>query len=535
MNKLSSKMCGIFAIITQQPNKYNKQGFEKIKHRGPDNTKTQTLNIKDMECFLGFHRLSIMGLDKISDQPLTDENQEIYLICNGEIYNWELLRDKYQFQFQTHSDCEIILHLYKNFGIYETLRQIRGEFAFLLVNSNSNEYYIARDPIGIRPLFYQFNEHSITISSEHKGLISDDIVRIFPPNHFMDMYGNLQTYCNYQLDSVPETSQQIMNLIHHKFINIVHDMIKSDRPLGAFLSGGLDSSLVCSIAAKYYHQEYPQRKFHMFSIGMKDGNSPDLIAAQKVFQYLDHKYGNVIHHIVEYTPTEAFEHLEDLIYQLETYDITTIRASMPMYLLSKYISQHTPIKALLTGEGSDEIFGGYAYFSRAPSDQEFEDECRYLVEYLHQYDVLRSDRSTSKWGLEVRVPFLDVEFCNFVLNIPGKFKNHNNKIEKEILRQSLSDYLPSELLWRRKEAFSDAVGYSWLDYLKQECSQRVDKLHIDNSIYDTDEETYYRYIYNKFYPKRTHLIDHIWRPKWTNVKEPSAQFLTESVSSLRLK
>lgn len=542
-------MCGIFSIVTDTSSDAHKQvnfyklGFDKIKHRGPDNTHHETFTIGDTNYFLGFHRLSIMGLDSISDQPMSDESNTIYLICNGEIYNWEFLRDKYGFEFKTHSDCEIIIHMYKRFGISGVLEQIQGEFVFMLVDKQLNEYFIARDPIGIRPLFYQhLSDNGIIISSEHKGLLANETVNIFPPGHIMYRTGNVQSYINYEPTNiiVPKTRSEIVTKIRTMFLDAVHSMIKSDRPMGAFLSGGLDSSVVCSIAAKYYKLEYPDRKLNMFSIGMKGGNSPDLIAAKKVYKYLDELYGNVVHHVVEYTPEEAFEQLEDLIQQLETYDITTIRASMPMYLLSKYINQNTDIKTMLSGEGSDEIFGGYAYFGLAPDNTAFEDECRYLVHYLHQYDVLRSDRSTSRWGLEVRVPFLEVNFCRFVLNIPGEFKKHTNELmEKAILRESLEEYLPHELLWRRKEAFSDAVGYSWMDLLKAECSRRIAELCETNSSipkYKTDEETYYKYVYNKYYPGRSRLIDHIWRPnpKWTDVEEPSAQFLKQSVSSSRL-
>lgn len=529
-------MCGIYALIGNKDQ--NETEFNKIKHRGPDNSQfIKILNLDSNNTILGFHRLCINDLSENGNQPMSyigDTNCK--LICNGEIYNYKQLQKENKFEMKSNCDCEIILHMYKKYGIAETVNQLDGVFAFILYDNGI--VYIARDLIGVRPLFIGRNKktnfnNSFGFASEVKCLVNEfEEVEQFKPGHYAIISNNTLNYIEYsffdwniQINS-ELTEEQIYKDIYCKLRESVHKRLMSDRPIGCFLSGGLDSSVVCSIMKRKLHTQITT-----FAIGMKDSNAPDLKYAQIVADYL-----KTNHHSVYYTFDEGFAALDDLIYTLESYDITTIRASLPQYMLSKYVKENTNITVLLSGEGPDEHFGGYQYLQMAPNKDEFQKEATKLTRELNFFDVLRTDRTTAKHSLEVRVPFLDKEFVKYSLSIPPQYKESKDRIEKYLIRKAFETeypHLPSEILWRRKNAFSDAVGYQWVDKIKETIDGLITDLEFEESkkIYEhnpplSKEALYYRRIFEKHYPNRGSLIPHYWMPnnEWTNneITDPSA-------------
>lgn len=510
-------MCGIFFVNNASQSYHNEGNL--ISHRGPDNTR-DLLIIN--EGYFQFHRLAIHGLTVEGDQPL--QKHDCILMCNGEIYNYKLLS-----QYTSHdnynkkSDCEIILDLYQHIGCMLTLcNMLDGVFAFVLKDLKNNDVFAARDPIGVRPLFYGYMENgSVCFSSEMKSLVQIcTSIKEFPPGSFY-YNGKFTKYINLTVKSTDAINHCSYETLRNLFIAAVEKRLDSERPVGFFLSGGLDSSLVCAVSSKLMGKQ-----IHTFSIGIKDPitgeDSPDMINARKVAEYINSKHTEIY-----FTTEQALSEVENVIYQLESYDCTTIRASVPMYLLSKYVAQNTDFKVILSGEGADELFGGYLYFHKAPSLNEFQDETQRLLEYVHKYDVLRADKCTAGNGLELRVPFFDKELRNYVSHVHPIMKQ--TTLEKEILRDSFKGYLPESVRIRQKNGMSDAVGYSWVDFMRK---------HADSQITDTEftncnitpnkplskEELYYRKIYEKYYPGISHL-PHIWRPKYTDVVDPSARLL----------
>lgn len=522
-------MCGIGAII----NKYHfieilSKYLQILKHRGPDSSSFRTIN----NVYMCFHRLAIIDPDEKSNQPLSHNG--IYLICNGEIFNYKSLIKEHNLECNTLSDCEVIIHLYQKFGIYETLKLLDAEFAFILYDTNINTIFVARDKYGVRPLFINNNNNYIMLSSEAKGLPVNNIKFTipFPPSHYA-VIKTESLSCRYikygqNLLHIPVLQMEdIHNIINNLFTTAVKKRLMSDRPLGCLLSGGVDSSLVTSIASKYIDN------LHCFSIGL-EGDSMDIVAAKKVAEYLNIKN----HHIITFSVQEGFDILEDVIFTLESYDVTTIRASVPQYLMSKYISEKTDIKVILSGEGSDELFAGYRYNRNAPSADELHNDGVRLLTELYMFDNLRTDRTTAKWGLEVRVPFLDNDFVDFVLSTDPLLRMHKNNMEKTILRDSFSSgYLPHDILYRPKEAFSDAVSnkkISWYKSLQNIIDTKISdsEFEIEKQKYSinppmTKEALYYRKIFNKYFPEGDHLIAHYWMPSWQdkNLVDPSATAL----------
>ncbi len=547
-------MCGIFAYIDRSTKQLIldtlRSHFDKIKHRGPD---SQTLmSIYEFENLLtvifGFHRLAIMGLDKISDQPLYHpENDKIIVICNGEIYNFRELRDQYKFNYRSNSDCEIIVHLYERFGIEKTVELLDGVFAFVLLDKRDPLHPLmiaGRDPIGVRPLFIATDEHDAVVgfSSELKSLdqLAHD-VRQFLPGHYqiIDLisqesqitkyYDFNQTFGQRFSESTVITDLELATT-NSLLTSAVEKQMMSDRPLGLFISGGLDSSLIAAIATRHSSSQ-----LHSFAIGLEGYQSSDLHYARKVADFLKTE-----HHEVKFTTQKGLDALRSVIWHLESYDVTTIRASTPMYLLSQWIMENTDIRVILTGEAPDESIGGYLYFHNAPSLEEFQTETEERVSDLHLYDLLRGDRATAAWSLEVRVPYLDKKYLNYMINLPPQLKHpkYNQNIEKYILRKSFDNeqdpYLPSDVLWRPKEAFSDGVGYSWKDSIIKYSEQQIsDDLFSQRSVLYpintpmTKEAFLYRQIFESFYPGRHHVIPRFWMPKWVgnNVTDPSATVL----------
>jgi asparagine synthase (glutamine-hydrolysing) len=490
-------MCGIICIF-----KRLSDAVKPLSHRGPDEFHEVILG----QCIMKFYRLAINGLGKIGQQPFYTDHSA--LVCNGEIF------------FPKHtmgtSDCECLIPLIENIGIEGTCDIIRGEFAFCYTDGESVS--AARDPFGVRPLFFTETDAGMIFTSEIKAQSNLDNIKIFPPGHYYHK-GTLVCYYHYMWKEVP---QDIFTNIRLSFEKAVRIRVQNtEKNIGFLLSGGLDSSLVVAVAKKFL-----PGKLKTFSIGTSV-DSPDIKAARIVSKYLDTDHTEVI-----FTLNEGIAVLSNVIYSLESYDTTTVRASVPMWLLAQWISKNTDCKVILSGEGSDELFGGYLYFHNAPSTQDFTDECARRLKLIHQFDGLRADRCIAAHGLELRVPFLDVDFVNVGMTI-----NQDSKrtiLEKNVLRTSFVGILPDEILYRQKNGMSDAVGYNWVDRLKDyayECddaqfSQTREDAH-GHCEPQSFEEALYRRIFWEHFGHCDYLISEIWRPKWTTVTDPSARCLEQ--------
>ncbi|KAJ9073616.1 asparagine synthetase [Entomophthora muscae] len=486
-------MCGIFAILNYHSDinevRYKALGLSKLlRHRGPDWSGCKIVK-NNIFCH---ERLAIVGLDSGS-QPIISQDGSIILSVNGEIYNHLELRKmlKGDVQFMTHSDCEIIIHLYEQIGV-EVVHHLRGMFSFILYDSKKERYIVARDPLGITTLYYgNHSRHPETMyySSEMKSLQETcDQINFFPPGHVYDSETKrIERYYNpswWNKDApIPSTPLDLTKL-RESLEKSVRRRLMAEVPFGVLLSGGLDSSLIAAIAAREAEKSlgitdsddgsaianWP--KIHSFSIGLP--GSPDLIAAQEVAKFIGTK-----HHAMTFSIQEGHDALEDVIYHLETYDVTTIRASTPMYLLSRKIKA-MGVKMVLSGEGSDEVFAGYLYFHAAPDKAQLHLETVDRVQNLHTADCLRANKSTMAWGLEARVPFLDTDFLDIAMTIDPEeklIKPELKRMEKYIVRKAFdtpeSPYLPHHILWRQKEQFSDGVGYGWIDSLKDRAQREV--------------------------------------------------------------
>ncbi|MFL3001855.1 MAG: asparagine synthase B [Cytophagales bacterium] len=507
-------MCGIVAIYNNQI-KFDKdmrskclEMSKKVRHRGPDWSGIYSTD----NAILAHERLSIVDI-KSGRQPLFSNDENIILTVNGEIYNHLDFRNssKIDYKYQTNSDCEVIIPLYKKYGC-ELVNHINGIFSFFIYNKPDNSFFVARDPIGVIPL-YMGNDDKGTyyFSSEMKCLVGKcSKIKEFPPGHYMTNNDNNpikyynKDWMNY--DNIKNNNSKTD--LRESLEDAVKRQLMSDVPFGVLLSGGLDSSVISSIVKKFSKKriESNQEKdawwpqIHSFAVGLK--GSPDLIAASKVSKHL-----GTIHHEIHFTIQEALDSLEDVIYYLETYDVTTVRASTPMYLMGRYIKS-MGVKMVLSGEGADEIFGGYLYFHKAPNAREFHEETVRKINKLHLFDCLRANKSLSAWGVEGRVPFLDKEFIDYSMNIDPKLKMiRSDKIEKHILRDSFNGYLPNDILWRQKEQFSDGVGYSWIDSLKEHAENSVSDKDYNNRLIifpvntpKSKEEFLFRRIFEKHFP-----------------------------------
>ena len=510
-------MCGIVCALDlkQSSDLLRSQVLEmskKVRHRGPD--------WNGIHCgknvLLAHERLAIVD-PASGNQPIYSDDKNLILAANGEIYNHQELRAQLSsdYAFQTNSDCEIILALYKEKGV-NFIDDLNGIFGFVLYDEVNNEYLIARDHMGIIPLYMGWDKHgTFYISSELKALEGVcNKIEIFPPGHFMSSKDNKlvkwydRDWMNF--DYVKDNNTSIDDL-QIALENAVHRQLMSDVPYGVLLSGGLDSSITSALAKKYSKNRiesndvksawYPQ--LHSFAVGLK--GSPDLIAAQKVADHIDS-----IHHEITFTVQEGLDAIRDVIYHLETYDVTTIRASTPMYLMARVIKS-MGIKMVLSGEGADEIFGGYLYFHKAPNSKEFHEETVRKLDKLYQYDCLRANKSLAAWGIEGRVPFLDKEFIDVAMRINPKDKMiTSEKMEKWVLRKSFEKYLPDSVAWRQKEQFSDGVGYDWIDSLKDLVNEKVSDDMFKNAKFTfpfqtpmSKEEYYYRSIFEDHFPSET--------------------------------
>ena len=502
-----------------------KKGLDKTVSRGPDAMKI----IDTGYGLLGFQRLSIMGLTEAGMQPFELDGN--YVVCNGEIYGFEALRKeliKKGYTFKSDSDCEILLPLYKEYGT-EMFKMLDAEFALILYDKETNEYIAARDPIGIRPLHYGYDKNGVILfASEAKNLVGIcDKIMPFPPGHY---YKNGEFIQYRDMTEVKEVHSDSLDVIctniREKLIAGVEKRLIADAKVGFLLSGGLDSSLVCAIAAKK-----SDKPIRTFAIGMTE-DAIDLKYAKEVADYIGSDHTEVY-----MTPADVINSLEDVIHLLGTFDITTIRASMGMYLLCKAIHEQTDIRVLLTGEISDELFG-YKYTDFAPNAYEFQEESKKRVRELHMYDVLRADRCISVNSLEARVPFGDLDFAEYVMSIDPELKLNKYNKGKYLLRHAFEgDYLPHDILYREKAAFSDAVGHSMVDYLKE----YAEKMYTDEEFKAlsqtytharpfTKESLLYREIFEKYYPGQAEMIVDFWMPnkswKGCNVNDPSARALS---------
>ena len=482
---------------------------QKVRHRGPDWSGIYSSD----NAILAHERLAIVDPTS-GKQPIISEDGLKVIAVNGEIYNHKNLKNRFaaDYNFRTESDCEVILALYEKKGI-NFLNDLNGIFAFALYDSSNDKYLIARDHMGIIPLYMGWDKDDIFyISSELKSLEGVcDKIELFPPGHYLESSSmNLVKWYDPEWVSYEHVkdSETSIKAIHDSLSAAVKRQLMSDVPYGVLLSGGLDSSITSALAKKFASKRiesndkqdawYPQ--LHSFSVGLKD--APDLKAARIVADHI-----GTIHHEINFTVQEGIDAIRDVIYHLETYDITTIRASTPMYLIARAIKS-LGIKMVLSGEGADELFGGYLYFHKAPNAKEFHEETVRKLDKLHQYDCLRANKSLAAWGIEGRVPFLDKEFIDVAMNINPEDKMiKNGRIEKWVLREAFKDYLPESVLWRQKEQFSDGVGYSWIDSLKDLVSKEVSDHNLENAskIYSINtprnkEEYYYRSIFNNHFP-----------------------------------
>lgn len=521
-------MCGFLVLNSEKISMENFKGvLKKVYHRGPDNN-SATLN--HGICW-GFNRLSIMDLSTNGNQPFISNDCEI--VCNGEIYNYPALKKMLssEYNFKSSSDCEVLVPLYNKFGIDILCKYLDAEFAMVIYDTKTGSLMAGRDPMGIRPMFYGYikDEGKISFASEAKALVDYcDNIMPFPPGHY---YKDGEFICYNDLSN-PKIikDDSILNIcsnIRIKLESAVEKRLQADAPIGYLLSGGLDSSLVCAIAQKFH-----TTPIKTFAVGMET-DPIDLKYAKQVADYL-----GTDHTEVTMSKDDILSSLREVIYHLETWDITTIRASIGMYLLCKYIHENTDLKVILTGEVSDELFG-YKYTDFAPNPSEFQKESQKRIKELYMYDVLRADRCISAHALEGRVPFADIDFVDYVMSInPEKKMNSYNK-GKYLLRKAFEglDYLPDEILYREKAAFSDAVGHSMVDYLKEYAEDKYSDADLESAKERypygtpfTKESLLYRDIFEEYYPGQSKWIKDFWMPNksWEgcNVKDPSARVLS---------
>ena len=507
-------MCGIVAIldVKEQTHALREKALkmsQKIRHRGPDWSGIYCGG----SAILAHERLSIVDPES-GGQPLYSPDRKQVLAVNGEIYNHQEIRRRYagRYEFQTGSDCEVILALYREKGI-NFLEDLSGIFAFVLYDEERNEFLIARDPIGVIPLYIGYDsDGTVYVASELKALEGqcERYEPFLPGHYYWSVSPGMKWYYRrdwMQYDAVKDNSASV-EAIRDSLTAAVKRQLMSDVPYGVLLSGGLDSSVISAIAEKFSEHRIEDDsktraywpRLHSFAVGLK--GAPDLAKAKLVADHI-----GTVHHEINYTIQEGLDAIRDVIYYIETYDVTTVRASTPMYLLARVIKS-MGIKMVLSGEGADEIFGGYLYFHKAPSAQAFHEETVRKLSKLHLYDCLRANKSLSAWGVEGRVPFLDKEFLDVAMRTNPEAKMcPGSTVEKRIVREAFSDMLPAEVAWRQKEQFSDGVGYSWIDTLKQITSETISDEQMAHAAErfpinppKNKEEYYYRSIFAEHFP-----------------------------------
>ncbi|MEO2266004.1 asparagine synthase B [Pseudoalteromonas sp. YIC-656] len=544
-------MCSIFGVldIKSSVEQLREQAIDMsklLRHRGPDWSGVYSSD----NAILVHERLAIVGVQS-GAQPLYNPQKTHVLAVNGEIYNHKQLAADLDidFEFQTQSDCEVILALYEQKGS-QFLDDLNGIFAFCLYDEQKNKYLIGRDHIGIVPLYTGRDEHgNFYVASELKALTPIcNHIEEFPPGHYLD--SEVGEYVSYyqrdwqQFDAVRD-NEASPEEVKAGLEAAVKRQLMCDVPYGVLLSGGLDSSVISAITQKFAAKRIEDNdasdawwpRLHSFSIGLE--GSPDLAAAAKVAEQI-----GTIHHPIHFTVQQGIDALKEVIYHLETYDVTTVRASTPMYLMARQIKA-MGIKMVLSGEGADELFGGYLYFHKAPNAQEFHEELNRKVSKLHMFDCLRANKSMAAWGVEARVPFLDKEFVDIAMRVNPEAKMcKDGRIEKHIVRQAFEGYLPDDVLWRQKEQFSDGVGYNWIDSLKEFVEQQVSDRDMQNAHYkfpvntpETKEAYFYRSIFEQHFPggAATRCVPHgksvacstpealLWDESFQNNADPSGR------------
>ncbi|WJS96959.1 asparagine synthase B [Flavobacterium johnsoniae] len=519
-------MSGLLAVIGKgKAPQLVKELSERMSHRGPDES---DIHIMENGSVLCHESLSIIDLNS-GKQPIQGTNKA-WMIHDGEIYNYQELKDTVlkHHTFRTNSDSEVIVHLYEEFG-YDFCNKLDGDFAFVVIDGD--KYIAGRDPIGVKPLYYGLDERGrIYFSSEMKSIADQcKSFSTFPPGHYYTAKTGFVKYYHPEYEDHKKATQALdLEVIRESLVESTRKRLLAEVPLGVVLSGGLDTSLISAVTSRLLKEK--GEKLHSFSIGL-NADSPDNIAARKAAEFLGTE-----HHEVHFSVEEGVKILEKVIYHIETYDIISVRSGVPMYLLSKEIANQG-IKVVLSGEGADEVFGGHLYFRNAPSEEEFQDETIERVQKLFTADLLRADKTTMAHGLEVRFPFLDTDFLDTTIRIKTEEKQPKtyDGIEKYILRKAFDiaedQYLPSEILWRQKEQFSDGVGYNWVDELIEYCASQVTDEQLAGANIEfpynspTTKEAYlYRSIFHKYYPQVSAAQTvRKWIPKWQENLDPSGR------------
>ena len=531
-------MCGIFSVLGNSgiDDEILERMSNHAQRRGPESSKLTQIN--DFVT-LGFHRLAINGLDEKSNQPLIKDN--LYLICNGEIYNYKKIYEELNITPKTNSDCEAILHLYEKYGMDGMMQILDGVFAFVLIDLEQNQAFLARDSYGVRPMFIYTGNHFIASASEMKQLtdFGEREIRQFTTGTYSQI--DLLTgriISNKRFASFPFMERMEIpypsEYIIYKYIGQISARLEeavrkrvttTDRPIACLLSGGLDSSLITALVAKHFTD---RSKLETYSIGLE--GSEDLKYAEKVAQYLGTKHTSVV-----VSEEHFLAAIPEVIYAIESYDTTTVRASVGNFLIAKYISEHSEAKVIFNGDGSDEMSGGYLYFHKSPTSHDFDIECKRLLSNIHFFDGLRSDRCISYHGLEARTPFLDRSLVEHYLTLPKELRDHKKckACEKYILRQCFNsqELLPHEVMWRTKEAFSDGVSSnkkSWFQTIQDNLPE-IEQSGIEwDSLINppqTPEQKYYRSIFEKHFANRGNVIPYFWMPRFTEATDSSARTL----------
>jgi asparagine synthase (glutamine-hydrolysing) len=514
-------MCGITVFFGDHKvanlDTYFKRGYK----RGPEQYTYQC----NQDVHMGFHRLAINGLQKESSQPL--HFKQYVLVCNGEIYNYKELIKKYNFKMETHSDCEVILKLYdlfKEHCVYE----LDGEFSFVIHDLSDNHIFVARDPFGVRPLYINHVGESYCLSSDLFPMCFQTMSQVehFPPGHYAKFTKHLWGYekevASYY---VVETSESSYKRVYQTLCDAVHKrVVNTERPVACLLSGGLDSSLVAALAARFCRKE--GKVLETYSIGLN--GSEDLKFSSKVAEHIGSKHTQIV-----CSEDEFIYSIPQVIKDIESYDTTSVRASVGNWNVGKYISEKSDAKVVLNGDGADELMGGYLYFHACPDQEEFDKECRRLLKDIHCFDVLRSDKSISSHGLEPRTPYLDKAFVEAYLNLPLSIRCQKGKPEKYVIRTIIERYdpdlIPHEVLFRKKEAFSDGVSSlqrSWYQTI-QERIPPMDKSQYTHNQPQTDEQQYYRNLFDQYHKRCERLIPYFWMPRYVNATDASARTLSQ--------
>ena len=518
-------MCGIYAILNPTVEIESAlNAFNKGRHRGPDHTTFQILN---SSAWIGFHRLAINGLQESANQPFHKDG--VYLICNGEIYNHQELVAAHSFPVRSKSDCEVILHLYLKYGMAQTMHFIdTSEFAFVLHDSNTNTTYAGRDAYGVRPLYKVTQGTTTILASELK------MCHTLGATHTVVLPGTVEcydgsTWTTERYTMFPTVSPPVQSptrsIYDVMYSAVMTRVLNTDRPIACLLSGGLDSSIVAALVVQCRRDLGLFDPIETYCIGMEGGE--DLHHASVVADHLGTKHTNII-----CGPNDFFEAIPTVIRQIESYDTTTVRASVGQYLVAKYISENSEAKVIFNGDGSDELTGGYLYFKCAPNPYEFDIECRRLLRDIHGFDALRSDKCISAHGLEARTPFLDPTVVQTYLSLPREIRM-DNRMEKYLLRRAFEHMLPHSVAWRTKEAFSDGVspqGDSWFQIIQRMLPKEVvSKFNTDHhpkfNQPTTPEQYYYRAIFDEAYPGAANVVPYFWMPKFVKATDCSARTL----------